>query len=347
VVPEGLRGLILEKLPGVAEEIDRSNVVPGWLIDSLRREGAFDFESLGFRGVLEVVRLASKYSRGVAHVILVHNTSAYVVGGYDGLLALSITEPGGGSDLKSNLRTVAEGGDEARLRGVKAFTSNATYASGFLVLAVGESGPTLYLAERHESIKVRPLDLMGFRGSGVSMVEYSGTPALRVGEPGRGVRESLRAINFGRLGYAAIALGMADAALELIYRHLSGKKLFGAPALELQGVRWMVASIRYKSKLLEAAIEAAVSRAESEGEVDPELAAAAKVMAGELAREAGWAASQLMGGRGLESWSPASALYRDSKVIDIGEGAREVLLDFIASRALKSMGSGATRASSP
>ena len=337
-VPAGLREVLLEVLPGAAREIDERNVVPRWLIERLWDEGAFDFKRLGLRGVIEAVRLAARHSRGVAHVILVHNSGEMLLGGSTGIVALSITEPGGGSDLRANLKTVARGGEEARLSGVKVFTSNAAYAEEFLVLAVGEKGPTLYAARRHESMRIEPLDLAGFRGSGVARVEYRDTPARLAGEPGNGIREALRAINFGRLGYAAIALGMADRALGLIVEASKDKVVFGAKLLDLQGPRWMISSIYYKARVLEAAVEKALEAAEATGDVDPEMAAAAKLMAGELAREAAWAASQLSGGRGLVRWVEAESLYRDAKVIDVGEGAREVIMDFMASRALKRAG---------
>ncbi len=340
-LPGRLVEVLTSVLPGVAAEIDRRNLVPGELIEELRAAGAFDVGSLGLGGLLEAVRLASRSSPGTAHVILVHGTSVLASGGRAGsrgIVAFSMTEPGGGSDVIANLKTRAlEDGGAARISGVKVFTSNAAYAGEFLVLAMGPEGPTLYLVPRGDGVRVELLELSGFRGSGVGRVEYREAPGTRVGAPGRGLREALQGINVGRLGYAAIALGMAESMIESAYRSASGKTVFGRGLLELQGPRWMLAEVYRRSILLEALIREAVSRARDGWIVDPLLAAAAKVEAGSLARDAVWTGIQLQGGRGLALGSTGERLWRDSRVLDIGEGSREVLMDFIWSRLHKTL----------
>lgn len=341
VVPEELRRLLLEEVPGLAGEIDRMNRVPEDLLARMAAAGAFDAGSLGLGGLLEAVRLASRSSPGLAHVILVHGTSVLASGGAAGsrgIVAFSVTEPGGGSDVLANLRTSAREQDGgAVLDGVKVFTSNALYASEFLVLAMGPQGPTMYLAPRGGGVRVEPLELSGFRGSGVGRVEYRGAEAVRVGEPGRGLREALQGINVGRLGYAAIALGIAESMVEEAFRAASGKRVFGRGLLELQGPRWMLADVYRRSLLLWGLVSQAVRSAEG-WRVDPMLAAAAKVEAGSLARDAVWVGVQLQGGRGLALGSLGERLWRDSRVLDIGEGSREVLMDFLWGRLERRLG---------
>ncbi len=334
-VPEGLRQLLLEEVPGRAGEVDRLNRVPDDLLERLASEGAFDPVSLGLGGMLEAVRLAARSSPGLAHVILVHGTSVLASGGVAGsrgIVAFSITEPGGGSDVIANLKTTArEDEGLAMVDGVKVFTSNALYAGEFLVLAQGPAGPTMYLVPRGSGVEVQPLELSGFRGSGVGRVVYSGARGERVGEPGRGLKEALQGINVGRLGYAAIALGIAESMVEEAYRAASGKRVFGRGLLELQGPRWMLAEVYRRSLFLRSLVASAIDGARG-WIVDPVLAAAAKVEAGSLAREAVWIGVQLQGGRGLALGGLGERLWRDSRVLDIGEGSREVLLDFLWSR---------------
>ena len=338
-LPEGLRSLLEVELPGLAEAIDRENRVPGDLLSRLQAEGAFEPSSVP--ELLEAVRVASRSSPAVGHVILIHGMAWRLIGGVvsePGVAAVSITEPGGGTDVLGNLETRAEpsGGDVHVISGVKVFTSNALYARYFMVLARGPEGPTLYVVERSENVHVEPMDLTTLRGAGVGRVEYRGAPGVPAGEPGKGLREALAGINLGRLGYAAIALGIAEGALRIALERMRSHKVFGKPLGEFQGVRWMVAETASEASALAALLASEARAAESRGwRVDPSRAAMAKVLGARVAQRASWIATQLMGGRGLARWSATERLSRDSRVLDIGEGAREVLLDFIASRLLK------------
>lgn len=331
-IPEDLKLLLIEDLPGLAASIDAEGVVPREFLDKLRDAGAFALDKLS--SLLEAVRLAAMSSPAVAHVILINGMAKLALGKAvpeDVVVAVSITEPGSGSDVKASLRTVAEEqGDKASITGLKVFTSNAIYATHFLVLANGPEGPTLYLVERGPGVTVEPMDLTVFRGAGVGKVEYKSAGAVRVGKPGKGLREALEAINAGRLGYAAIGLGIAEGALRETIRYTRERIVFGKPILEYQGPRWMLAEIYVDLKLLEAHVSKVISRAEEEGRVDPLDAAVAKIAAAKLAQRAAWTAVQLHGGIGLTRGSLTERLYRDSRVLDIGEGAREVILDFVA-----------------
>ncbi|MCE4620570.1 MAG: acyl-CoA/acyl-ACP dehydrogenase [Desulfurococcales archaeon] len=324
-----------------AETIDRSNLVPGEVLERLSGLGVFDFARLGFSGVVSVVRTLSRFSPGLAHVVLVHSSSL-VAGDLEypgGVVAFSVTEPGGGSDVLANLRTTAvvEGG-VTRVRGEKLFTSNAPYASHFLVLAAGSEGPSLYLVPRSDRVRVEPMDLLGLRGAGTSRVVYDDAEAGLVGTPGKGLKEALRGINLGRLGYAAIALGIVDSALRIIVDYASSKVVFGKRLIEYQGLRWRIADLAMKAEALDSLVRGAAAEADEQGGVDPYKAAVAKNLGASLAQEAAWTAAQALGGRGLARWSHTERMMRDSRVLDIGEGSREVLLDFIASRIIKRLG---------
>ncbi len=338
--PSNAMELLESKLPSLADSIDRDNTVPRGFLEELARAGAFSAEGVG--ELYKLVRLASKWSPAVGHVILIDGMAKLVLrgklAGREAIVAVSITEPGGGTDVLGNLQTRAEEErGEARIYGRKVFTSNALYATHFLVLARGPEGPTLYLAEAGEGVHVEPMDLTALRGAGVGSVVYEGARAVRVGTPGKGLREALESINFGRAGYAAIGLGIVDGALEAAVGHASRHTIFGKRLLDYQGVKWMLAEIRSEALAVEALLERLASQAEASGRMDPEGAAAAKILAARLAQKAAWTAVQLMGGKGLQRWSWTERLQRDARVLDIGEGAREVLLDFIASRLEKAL----------
>ena len=338
---------IISQCEDIAKEyggvIDKENNVPVEVLEKLKSLGVFEFNNLGFSGVINVVRSLSRFSPGLAHVVLVHS-SALVAGklNYDGgIVAFSITEPGGGSDILSNLKTVAKSlRDTLTISGEKLFTSNAPYASIFLVLALGDEGPSLYAVPRSDRVLVERMDLLGLRGAGTSRVIYKEAEGRLVGKPGKGLKEALIGINLGRLGYAAIALGIVDTALRLIVDHGSSKIIFGKKLIEYQGIKWRIADLATRSKALEALVSNIATEADKSGLVDPYLAAIAKNLGASLAQEAAWIASQTLGGRGLARWSLTERMMRDSRVLDIGEGSREVLLDFIASRTIRIISSG-------
>ena len=329
--------LIRTSLPSLAASIDRNNAVPGEFLDELARAGAFKALSLGLRGVYQAVREASKWSPAVAHIIMTSASVAFRVGSDGEIFALCITEPGGGTDIRANLKTRAEdrAGGEAYIAGEKVFASNSLYASSFLVLANGSAGPTLYMVKRGPGVRVEPQDLFTFRGAGVGRVVFENAPATVVGTPGRGIREALETVNFERLSYGFIGLGIKDGALEEAGPRALRKVIFGKELGEYQGIRWALADIEVASRLLEEFLNAAVARAESAGRVDPYDAAIAKVSGAQLAQRATWLAIQIMGGSGFASGSRLERLARDARMLDIGAGAREVIYDFIGEMAVK------------
>ena len=313
--------------------IDRENLVPQEALEELRKLGLFQQSEIEPSIIMESVRAISRFSPGLAHVVLV-SYSGHIATGVDGLLALSITEPGGGTDVKANLKTTAvEENEKARIRGEKIFTSNAPYADYYVILAQGPKGPSLYLAEPGPNIEYEVLDVTGLRGSGASRVVYRDAEARPVVQ-GDGLKKALAGINVGRLGYAFIALGIVDRALELIISVGQEKVIFGRKLIEYQGVQWRIAELEMGRRSLEALVNRALDSLEK-GRLDPVDAAVAKVMGAELAQKAAWAASQILGGRGLARGSETERMLRDARVLDIGEGAREVLLDFIAGKAIK------------
>ncbi len=315
--------------------IDINNIISNNLFKKLIKEKIFYIEELPLSELLCRIRAIAFYSPAVAHSLLVHSTAWLAAGkNLEGILALSITEPHGGTDIKSSLKTWAEEGDKTRITGEKIFTTNAPYASYFIVLANSPHGPTLYAVPKSSSIKYTVLDLIGLRGTGASHVIFNNAEAFRISEYGAGIKNALKGITLGRLGYSAIALGIADRALSIIAAAAFSKEIFGRRLSEYQGIRWRVSEIYSKLVMIESLIYKIINESNNLF-IDPLKASIAKNEGTRLAQEASWQASQILGGRGLERWTATDRMMRDARALDIGEGAREVLLDFIGTKALK------------
>ncbi len=325
-----------QTLPREADSIDRGNQVSPELLEGLRMAGGFSTLSISLGQLLRVVRFASKWSPAVAHVIMTSAVVARRVKQDGRIYSLCITEPGGGTDIRANLRTTAEeqAGGEAYIVGEKVYASNGIYATHFLVLAQGPSGPTLYLVEAGKGVKAERQELSTFRGAGVARVVFEGAPATRVGTPGKGIREALETVNFERLSYGAIGLGIKEGSFEEVGPRALSKKIFGVELGDYQGIRWAFADVEARSRALEALVDAAAAKAESQGLADPYDAAVAKVLGAEVSQRATWLAMQVMGGAGFSN-PRLERLARDARMLDIGAGAREVVLDFIGEQAVK------------
>ncbi len=346
---------VIDELREYASVVDREGVVSSEFLEKLWRHGFFSVvcsseyggSGLGFEGLVDVVIEVARYSIPVASIIGIHGTSVLSVSGSGlsvvedlcrGKIAgISITEPGGGSDIVSTTRTraVLEDGEWV-VEGEKVFTSNGVYADYFLVFArtgSGERDFSLIVVPRSPSVVVERLDLSVFRGAGIARVKYLGARAPRewvVGGVGKGFSEALRLINYGRLVYAAMGLGAVYGLLEATVRYGSGHSLFGKRLLDFQGPRWMLAHIYSRASLLESSLREAVREATRTGRVDPVRAAMLKFEATSLAVEASRIAVQLHGGRGLAAHSITERMMRDSMGLVIGEGSNELLLDYIS-----------------
>ena len=333
-INDNVRELLERELPDIARDIDKENRIPSSFIQKLRDAGAFDPKDI--RELLEMVRISSRSSPAVGHLILINGTAKLLLGKNlkRSIIAVSITEPGGGSDVKANLNTKALNvGEKIYINGTKFFTSNALYADHFLVLAASDKGPTLFLLRKSENVIVEPMDLTAMRGAGISVVHYNNAPVeMVIGEEGTGLRNALLSINMGRLGYSVIALGIAEGLLLETIKYMKERIVFGRSLIEHQGPRWMIAELYSKIELLRSYIDDIVK---DDKNIDPLKASIAKVEGARLAQEAAWVAVQLKGGRGLEKGSLTERLSRDARALDIGEGAREVLLDFIGHKVSK------------
>ncbi len=254
--------------------------------------------------------------------------------GERGLGALALTEPGAGSDLAGGVQTKAEQEDDHWvISGNKAWITNASLApwivtlcrtdpaggSGSLSLIVvpGDAGGlTIHPKEKKLGTRASPTHALTF--------EEVRVPADNVlGRPGEGLYQVLQVLDGGRVGISAISVGLAQAALEEAVRYAQERETFGRPLSEHQAVRFMLADAA-------AAIEPArtmVYRAawmKGQGKEFSRAASIAKLQATEMAERVCRDAIQVFGGYGYSPEYPVERLYRDARLMTIGEGTSEV-----------------------
>ena len=356
-------GFVEKVVSRYAESIDRDNVAPPEFFRDAAGHGVFGLPipreyggwGLPFSDFMDALRLIARESPSIAHIIFVHSMSAYFIEKFgseeareeilpgaargERILALAFTEPGAGSDLASIETRAEKRGDTYVLEGEKLFTTNALYADTFIVLA--RTGPlearhkalTLFALDKAEGVEVgEPLDLMGFRGTGLARVLLKGVevPSSRVlGRENEGFKPAVVGLGVGRLPFASIALGIAEGALEEAVRWALERKSFGRPIFENQAVSFPLAEVAAEVEAVKALIR---RTAELHGKGENILlhTSIAKFLAARLAVKATRIAVQVMGGRGLLTTSKVSRLYRDAKAAEIAEGTNEVQLMIIA-----------------
>ena len=264
--------------------------------------------------------------------------------GESGLGALALTEPGAGSDLLGGIRTHAElEGDEWVINGNKAWITNASLAPVIITLARtdaagGSRSLSLILVPSNTpGLHVHPAESkMGVRASPTHALSYEqvSVPANHVlGEVGQGLYQTLEVLDGGRLGIGALSIGLARAALEEAKQYALERQSFGAPLAKYQAIQWMIA---------DAATEIEVSRLmiyqaawlKDQGVSYTKEAAMAKLHASEMAEQVCRNAIQILGSYGYSSEYPVERLYRDARLMTIGEGTSEVQRMVIAKREL-------------
>ncbi len=271
-----------------------------------------------------------------------------VLGGF------GLTEAGAGSDASGSRTRAVREDDGWRLNGSKIFITHAGVGEIFTVTAVtdpdaeGARGITNFVVtkpttdlERAEELGIghdpdlefvdgvragKKEDKMGWRASDTRelLLEDAFVPdGNRIGEEGEGFVNFMKTLDAGRIGIAALSLGLAEGAVEAALRYTRERKQFGRPVWDFQPVQFSIAELETR---IQAGRHLTYHAAwlKEQGRPYTKEAAMAKLHCSELSMDATRAAIQLMGGAGYTSDYPVERMMRDAKVCEIGEGTSEI-----------------------
>ncbi|MCN9240663.1 acyl-CoA dehydrogenase family protein [Streptomyces sp. RY43-2] len=251
-----------------------------------------------------------------------------------GLLgAYCLSEAASGSDAAS-LRTRAVRGDDGRwtVDGSKSWITHGGIADFYTLMArTGGEGPrgiTAFLVpgDIEGLSSAAPEKKMGMKGSPTAQVHFDGVRLdddRRLGEEGQGFAIALSALDSGRLGIAACAIGVAQAALDEAVAYASGRQQFGRPISDFQGLRFMLADMATQ---IEAgrALYLAAARLRDAGRPFAKQAAMAKLHCTDTVMRVTTDAVQVLGGYGYTADFPVERYMREAKVLQIVEGTNQI-----------------------
>ncbi|MEU3031787.1 acyl-CoA dehydrogenase family protein [Streptomyces incarnatus] len=260
----------------------------------------------------------------------VEHLPAMLGGGLLGAYCLS--EPASGSDAASLRTRAVRDGDDWVLTGTKAWITHGGIADFYTVMArTGEDGPrgiTAFLVpgDAPGLSAAAPEKKMGMKGSPTAQVHFDGVRVgddRRIGEEGQGFGIALSALDSGRLGIAACAIGVAQAALDEAVAYATGRRQFGHPIADFQGLRFMIADMATQ---IEAgrALYLAAARLRDAGKPFAKQAAMAKLHCTDTAMKVTTDAVQILGGYGYTADFPAERYMREAKVLQIVEGTNQI-----------------------
>jgi len=349
-------------------EMDRTNEYPRDIVRALADEGFMGLtipKEYGGSGrplmdAILVVEEIAKVGGVVARIVVDANTAVQkaivdlgteehrrqflppICGGDKPVIA--ITEPEAGSAATWMTTTATRDGEHYVLNGRKCWITGAGVSRRYLIFArcddrPGAEGIGALLVEANTpglTVPRIPM-MMGLRGmpeGEVSLVDCRVPARNLLAAPGDGFKKLMRCYNLQRIGAAAVALGIAQGALDLAAQYANERKQFGKPIGEFQGVQWMLADMHIQlecSRLL--VYRAAMGGAN--GYPDKVEAAAAKIYAAESAIAVTNAALQIFGAVGYSCDLPIERMVRDARMFTIGGGTAQVQRNLIGKEVLR------------
>ncbi len=258
--------------------------------------------------------------------------------------ALALTEPQAGSDLLGGVRTTArrDGGDWL-VNGSKAWITNASLAGWLIVLArtdaaAGSRGFSMFIVPTDApGVAVHPPEKkMGLRGSPTHMISLDSVrvPAENLlGAEGRGFHQTMATLDAGRISIGALSVGLAQAAFEEALNYARQRETFGQPIAQHQSIQNLLADAATQIDAARLQVYYA-AWLKDQGRDFTRSAAQAKLFASEVAEQVARAAIQIHGSYGYSREYPVERIYRDQRLMTIGEGTSEILRVVIARRVL-------------
>ncbi len=356
-----------EVLRPAAELLDRDERFPSEIYDHMAGLGLFGIrvpENMGGPGfdTLTYALVMEELSRGYASIAdqcgLVELISALLVrhgtesqrGMLADMMAMKtkvaycITEPEAGTDVSGIRTTAVADGDGWVLNGGKIWIHNAPVADCGFVLArtdkaAGNRGMSIFIVDLHsKGVERGPKEhKMGQRASQVGALNFTdvrlGADAL-LGEAGRGFHMMMSVLDKGRVGIAALAVGIGQAGLEAAVGYAGTRKQFGKAIAEFQGVQWLLADMAEDIEAARLLVHSAAVKIDK-GEDATKACSIAKCFAGDMAVARTADAVQVFGGSGYIRGFDVERLYRDAKITQFYEGTNQIQRMIIARELMK------------
>lgn len=257
--------------------------------------------------------------------------------------AYAITEPGAGSDVSGIRTTATRDGDGWRLNGEKIWIHNAPVADFAVVLArtnpeAGRRGMSIFIVDAGSEgfERGRKEHKMGQRASQVGALAFTDVrlgPGQLLGQEGRGFHMMMSVLDKGRIGIAALAVGILQAALDASIAYAKTRRQFGQAIAEFQAVQWMLADMAKAAHAARLMTRAAAEKMDA-GERASLECSFAKCFASDAAVEHTANAVQVHGGIGYIRGIEVERLYRDAKITQIYEGTNQIQRMIIARQLL-------------
>jgi alkylation response protein AidB-like acyl-CoA dehydrogenase len=320
----------------------------GWGLLGLPYESAYGGGAQPYVVYLQVVEEIAAAWLTIAETISVHTLASYPLAAFgltaqkdrwlesmlsgDLLGAYCLSEPGSGSDAASLSTRATQDGDDYVVDGTKAWITHAGHADVYnLMVRTGKSGSDgiscLFADAATPGLKAgRPERKMGLRASPVAQLHLTGARVPKdrlIGGEGQGFRIALAALDSGRLGIAACAVGLAQAALDCASTYAGERRQFGRPIQEFQGVGFMLADM---ATAIEAGrhLYVAAARRRDAGQPFGMQAAMAKLFCTDMAMKVTIDAVQVLGGVDYTEDFPAERYMREAKGLQIFEGTNQI-----------------------
>jgi len=246
--------------------------------------------------------------------------------------AFALTEPGAGSDAGSLRTTAVADGDEWVLNGSKQWITNGSRAGTFVLFArtdsatAGARGVSCFVLDAEHVRVTREEEKLGLNSSTTSDLAIDDARVGRdrlLHEEGRGFRIAMATLDGGRIGIAAQALGIAQAAFDVARGYALEREQFGKRIADFQAIQWKLADMATE---IDAArlLTYRAAWLKQEGRSHAAEGAKAKLYASEMARRQTAEAIQILGGYGYTKEFPVERFYRDAKITEIYEGTSEI-----------------------
>ncbi len=356
LVRDTVRQFALERVAPVAAELDREKRFPYELVAELAELGLMgmtipeEYEGGGTDTLAYAIAIEelTRIDSSVAITVAAHHSLGTLPIYYFGseeqklewlpdlasgrkLAAFGLTEPGAGSDAGATRTTATLDGDEWVIDGSKIFITNAGTDITACVTITALTGDgeisNIVVPNGTPGYTISPpMEKLGWRASDTRELSFQGARVPQgnlLGPRGQGFHQFLRILDGGRISVAAMGVGLAQGCYDLAYAYAKEREQFGRPISAFQSVQ---------AKLVDMATEIEAARnlvwkaawEKDQGRDFAQIAAMAKLYSGELSHRAANWALQIHGGYGFMDESPISRLYRDQKVLEIGEGTNEV-----------------------